>query len=150
MMLRTTFVLSLGLLAACAAETAPTTDTTGTQPGAATGTSSGGGETGGAVYSVSCNGEIAVKCIGGPPGTNDCGGGTSTTGECAAQDVRFHYAPPALRCIGTDVYEWNGKDCIAHNTHGEGGMLKCQGKDCEKLFKSKDACEAHRRSCQTD
>jgi len=148
-MLRSIFALSLLGLVACAAETSPTTDSTGTQPGAASGSAetSGSGTGTGQVYSISCHGEISVKCIGGPPGTNCGGGETERPADCGAQDVKFHYAPPALRCVGTDVYEFDGSACVVHNTQGEGGQLKCQGKDCEKLFKSKDACESHRAAC---
>lgn len=140
MIRRTILSLSLMLLAACAAETAPSTgETSGTQQGGAT---TGATAT---VYTVSCDGAIAPKCIGGV-GT-DCGGGSTPPADCKAQDVKFFYEPPSFRCAGTDLYEWDGKDCVAHNTHGEGGMLRCQGGDCEKLFKTKDACEAHRSAC---
>lgn len=146
---RSIFALPFLALVACAAETSPTTDSTGTQPGAASGsseTTSGSGAGTGQVYSISCQGDISLKCIGGPPGTN-CGGGEGERPNCHAQDVKFHYAPPALRCVGIDVYEWNGEACVAHGTQGEGGQLKCQGKDCEQLFKTKDACESHRAAC---
>lgn len=138
MIRRSVLALSLTLLAACAAETAPSTSETssGTQPGGAT---PGANAT---VYTVSCDGELSVKCIGGAQ--TDCVG---TPTNCDAHDVKFFYEPPVFRCIGTDLYEWNGKDCVAHNTHGEGGMLRCQGSGCAALFKTKDACEAHRSKC---
>jgi hypothetical protein len=107
----------------------------------------------GPVYSFSCDGTVRTtnldldlaltpRCIGGPPGTR-CG----SPDECAAQDVKFHYEPPANKCIATDVFAWDGADCVAHSTHGEGGMLKCVGADCASLFNTKDACLAKYTRC---
>lgn len=152
MILRTiAFFATAALAVACSAETGTTQDSQGTQPGASTGTPADDQ----AVYSVSCNGEIAKpastelaiepKCAGGPPGSK-CG--DPAPDACKAFDVKFHYAPPAMRCIGLDMYEWNGTECVAHNTHGEGGMLKCVGKDCERLFKSLDACTSFALECR--
>lgn len=133
------------LLLACAAKTTGSTPdgTSSENEPAAPGDTS--------VFSVSCDGtlsklavpEIGVtpKCLGAAPGTN-CGGDGGAPLRCRPQDVKLYYAPPAMRCVGIDVYEWDGLECVAHNTQGEGGSLKCTGKDCEKLFKSKDECEA--------
>jgi|GEM_PF-3862140 len=149
-LLRTAACFALtSLLVACAGET---TDDGGPSPnGQASAAATPSDDT---VYAVSCGGDVAPmvsgsvspRCASGEPGTK-CGGGPAPDGGCAAQDVKFHYAPPALRCVGVDVYAWNGTECVAHNTHGEGGMLKCAGKDCEKLFKSADACAAHALAC---
>lgn len=163
-MIRPTGFLFLASLASLVVYTAACTSdsTTGTEsnpppkdpPASETADTGTGGATtpSGTVYSVSCSGEVSAptsfrvdvspKCIGGPPGSN-----CAPEDACEAQDVSFHYAPPAAKCIGVDVYEWNGSECVAHNTHGEGGMLKCTGKDCEKLFKSKEACEEHASTC---
>ncbi len=156
--LRISLPLALLLLAACTAETggpsSQTSSTTSPQLGTPTGSASADAPASGPLYSVSCTGDVTKpasagviiepKCVGGPPGTN-CGGPPAAS--CAAQDVKLSYAPPAMKCVGTDVYEWNGAACVAHSTHGEGGMLKCSGKDCEALFKTKDACDAHLHEC---
>lgn len=162
MILRMTALLSLSaLLFACSGSVTDegTGESTGASQPAAGGTTSGGTGTGAGtggdkpLTSFECNGEavkpasvelgLSPRCIGGDPNTNCAPGAPS----CAAQDVKFHYAPPALRCIGVDLYEWNGTACVAHNTHGEGGMLKCVGADCDKLFKTKEACDAFAAEC---
>lgn len=110
-----------------------------------------------ATFAISCDGELTKienvnldvqpKCAGGDSGTK-CGGPPGAT--CAAQKVTFAYVAPEAKCPATDVYEWNGDACIAHSTHGEGGMLRCTGSDCESIFDSKDACDAFARVCKTE
>jgi hypothetical protein len=159
MMLRTVASFSLAiLLAACTSET---TSGTGQPEGqsqapAASSTTGGAEAADQTVFEFSCEGAVSKvssvdldlrpKCIGGPPNSNTKCGGPSEE-ACDAQDVRFHYEAPAANCIATDLYEWNGTACVAHSTHGEGGMLRCVGKDCESLFASKVACDAHASAC---
>lgn len=112
------------------------------------------------VFAFACDGNVSKlatfdrglqpKCVDGPPGSK-CGGTSETT--CDAQDVHFSYEPPAMRCVGVDVFEWNGTECVAHDTHGdvdgESGMLRCTGKDCEHLFATKEACTEHANACRS-
>ena len=158
MILRTiAFFATASLAIACSSETATSQDPPGNQ---GSGSTAGTGSEDATVYSVSCHGEVAKPastslaiasddidptCVGGAPGTK-CGGDSD---PCAAFDVKFHYAPPAQRCLGTDVFIWNGSDCVAQHTQGEGGQLKCVGKDCERLFKEKDACLSFALECRS-
>lgn len=141
-------LLSLSLVA-CAAETE--TPDPGTRPEAGAGASK-------PEVGFSCSGGVtqrsapllesgvSIRCIGGGDsgtfGTPKCG-----PSACAAQDVTFRYEPPALRCMGTDVFYWDGKACIAKNTNGEGGMLVCKGNDCQKVYKTSAACEFAHEAC---
>ncbi len=140
-------------LVGCAAETeTPDPGTTGT--GVATGPEASaskpevGFSCGGAVTQRSASlveTGLSIRCIGGGDGgtrTPKCG-----PSACAAQDVTFRYEPPAMRCMGSDVFYWNGKACIAKNTQGEGGMLVCKGNDCEKVYKTSAACESAHEAC---
>ena len=157
MIIRTLCLASLTTLAlACSSGG----DDGGSAPTAASGSGQQGtpatneaGADAGPVYSFSCDGTVRTtsldldlalspRCVGGPPGTR-CG----SPDDCEAQDVKFHYEPPANKCIATDVYAWDGHDCVAHSTHGEGGMLKCVGADCTSVFNTKETCLAKYTSC---
>lgn len=148
--------LSLSLLA-CAAEIQtpdPTSTGTGVASGSAAPSTGSKPEVG-----FSCGGEVSprsmgletavsVRCVGAGPDSGTFGTNCAPPAPtCAPQDVAFRYEPPAMRCPGTDLFAWDGKACIAHNTHGEGGMLVCKGNDCDKTFATKAACEAAHETC---
>lgn len=156
MTLRIGLVLALGSLAVACSSGGGSGSSNGTSSGASTGQSpTGSGD--GPEYTVSCSGEVAAKpssleldldvaprCVGGEPGTfcADPDGGS-----CNAEDVAFSYAPPAFRCPSTTIYAWDGKACVGHSTASDGGALRCKGKDCQKIFKSKEACEEAHAAC---
>jgi len=88
--------------------------------------------------------DVAPRCIGGGPDV-DCGGPGAA---CAAQDVAFSYAPPATDCdVGQKVFVWNGTACVGQKIVGGEGNLVCKGNDCEKVFKTEEACAAAYASC---
>lgn len=101
-------------------------------------------------YTVSCGGDVAKTqslAVATDSTEPRASGSSADAGPCAAQDVVFSYAPPAHRCIGTDIFAWDGAGCVAHPTGAEGGSLNCKGSDCEHIFKTKDACETAYKAC---
>ncbi len=91
---------------------------------------------------------VSVRCVGAGPDSGTFGSNCAPPApSCGAQDVTFRYEPPAMRCMGIDMFFWDGKACVAQNTHGEGGMLVCKGADCDKITTTKAACEAAHEGC---
>ncbi len=98
--------------------------------------------------SVSLDLDVRPRCVGARPDSGTFGADVPNCGpSCNAQDVEFRYEPPAMRCGSKDLFYWDGKACLAKSTAGEGGMLRCKGADCNKLYASKEDCEGARSTC---
>ena len=144
MMTKPLLALSLGVfLAACSsdADSSSPSAPSGTEPAPAAGTE--------ASYTISCQGDLTKKglggleltprCIGGAPGTK-CGG------PCAAQDIAITYVPPATRCGSVERFVWNGIACKKYLTN-DGGEMHCKGADCERIFTTEALCLAAYETC---
>jgi len=122
-------------------------------------TASPSGSTAKPEYAFSCDGtaspkslglatNVAPRCIGAGPDSGTFGADVPNCGpSCSKQDVAFRYEPPAMRCGSKDLFFWDGTTCQPQSTHGEGGMLRCTGSDCDKLYPAKADCEAARSHC---
>lgn len=145
-------------VAACASEVS-TPDTGGSAVSPGDGTASPPAADPKPEYGYSCQGEatpktlglstsVTPRCIGAGPDSGTFGGGTPNCGpSCGKQDVGFRYEPPAMRCGSKDLYYWSGNACVAQSTAAEGGMLRCTGNDCDKLYPSKEDCESAHTGC---
>lgn len=113
--------------------------------------SSTSGGTGAPRYDVSCSGDVKAsfhaelrlspRCFGGDSGTQGC------DDPCAKQDVAFSYSPPSMRCPSTDIWVWDGRECVAHPTQTNDGAMHCTGVSCPDIFKTLDACKAAYAKC---
>ena len=139
-----TLFLALTLFA-CTSETEEGSNGTNAQANTNAPSESGGSAP---EYSVSCHGDVTKKGVGLGVGTLCVGGepGTFCGDPCAAAEIEIRYEPPSARCGSTDVWAWDGSACKAYPTQNNGSM-KCKGADCEKLYKSEEACKEAYASC---
>jgi hypothetical protein len=126
------------------AQNPPSAAPTGTTPGASSSASSPK-----PAFIITCKGDIqrqtfaldrslSPQC---KPGDMGC------IERCKPYDVSFWYAPPAYRCLASTVYSWDGSQCVPHQTGDVGGSLHCKGVDCERIFKTREECDAFALAC---
>jgi hypothetical protein len=114
---------------------------------------------------------LSIRCGDGSDGTRGCGepsgaeegAGEEGTGEegtgeegsasegergCEADEVAIrHEGPPAL-CVASEVFFWDGAQCVGEKTVTGEGEARCAGADCPHLAKSLDECEKAHGICK--